>query len=828
MTQDKTPAGGKRLRRVTLEMSLKPFKRLDEASVEETCAEALRQWAPLLQMADAASVLLWASDGSEILEWRGELSDRFEWGKYVGFANPEQFTHAQDKTAPHIAKPYIGEPAELTYADLRRIVAAFKRVCAARYGLPMEVGATFDAGPEFAYSDFKYSRHPEINLAELGGETLSLNAHYTVVCAWSRLLADRHAYAAYPDGIPEGTPFGSFLGKQCASYLPTIGFDYIWFSNGFGISYFPWTYLGAHYDGTTFGKADPAELSGKALSFWEAFKAECPFVRTEVRGTNYGTGMDLAKDCIPLKQLYEEGYLAYPPPNSPWGALNYDFGLELTGFLSRIAELPGDTYPFRFYANDPWFWQNPWRDYYDRQPHDIYIPLSAARIGRSGEMESAGIVEILTVDTERGELREEDPAEIIPHIRRAYEAAPDRPGLATWLYPFSELNALAADRAEASRVFFHDWFIRNAINRGFPLNAVLGTDTLAGMDGAALDKLADTVLVTSTVWLDEAGTARVRGLLEQGAKLLLYGDVREPSLLALLNLQLDRPLEGDFALTHVFAADEWRGMDGTAAEPPGRLRHRAEVGDGGLAQSLLDASDTHTQVCAETNGEGGRRIFALRRTLPEWGGGAVAWVRGSLPFEAAGVTHVPKRQETEWADASVLMRYMLQTFGYMLLQEKQDPASREALLLVSRKDGGYWFSGCNQDTTVRLKLRFPEGVPIPVGHTVVAGPGPGEFAGYRGFRDECRIFVAQSERSRVWCRENQPAPSRMMIAKRTLTVAGLRDAKVAVCPPPDALASGRIEVKLNGELTEIGEAIASARGGVLRLGGLSGTLDVSW
>ncbi|MFD2333436.1 hypothetical protein ACFSR7_29605 [Cohnella sp. GCM10020058] len=828
MSNNIAPATGKRLRRVTLEMSLKPFKRLDDASVEQTCAEALRQWAPLLQMADGASVLLWASDGSEILEWRGELSDRFEWGKYVGFANPEQFTHAQDKSAPHIAKPYIEEPPELTYADLQRIVAAFKRVAATRYGLPMEVGATFDAGPEFAYSDFKYSRHPEINLAELGGETLSLNAHYTVVCAWSKLMADRHAYAAYPDGIPEGTPFGTFLGKQCDSYLPAIGFDYIWFSNGFGVSYFPWTYLGAHYDGTTFGKADPAELSGKALSFWRAFKSECPSVRTEVRGTNYGTGMDLAKDCIPLRSLYEEGYVAYPPPNSPWGALNYDFGLELTGFLSRIAELPGDTYPFRFYANDPWFWQNPWRDYYDRQPHDIYIPLSAARVGRSGEMESAGIVEILTVDTERGELREEDPAEIIPHIRRAYEAAPDRPGLATWLYPFKELNALAADREASSRIFFHDWFIRNAINQGFPLNAVLGTDTLAGMDDEALAKLEDTVLVTSTAWLDARGTAVVRKLLARGAKLLLYGDAREPSLLELLNLRREQALEGDFELSHVFATDERDGLDGKAAQPPRRLRHRAEVGDGGLAQTPLDAADPHTRICAEAVGPEGNRVFALRRALPEWGGGAIAWVRGSLPFEAAGVTHLPKRQEAEWADASVLLRYMLQSFGYVLLQEKQDPASREALLLVSRKDGGYWFSGCNQDTTVRLKLRFPEGVPVPVGHTVAVGPGPGEFAGYRGFHDECRIFVAQSERSRVWCRENQPAPSRMMIAKRTLTVAGLRGADVSVCPPPEALASGRIEVKLNGAVTEIGEALASARGGVLRLGGVNGTLDVSW
>ena len=31
-------------------------------------------------------------------------------------------------------------------------------------------------------------------------------------------------------------------------------------------------------------------------------------------------------------------------PNSPWAALNGDFGLELIGWMSHIAELPGDPF----------------------------------------------------------------------------------------------------------------------------------------------------------------------------------------------------------------------------------------------------------------------------------------------------------------------------------------------------------------------------------------------------------------------------------------------------------------------------------------------------
>ena len=40
-----------------LEMSLKPFKSLDQATVEAVCREALRQWYPLTKLADSCSIL---------------------------------------------------------------------------------------------------------------------------------------------------------------------------------------------------------------------------------------------------------------------------------------------------------------------------------------------------------------------------------------------------------------------------------------------------------------------------------------------------------------------------------------------------------------------------------------------------------------------------------------------------------------------------------------------------------------------------------------------------------------------------------------------------
>ncbi|MGI5878904.1 MAG: hypothetical protein ACOX7W_09880 [Christensenellales bacterium] len=73
-----------------------------------------------------------------------------------------------------------------------------------------------------------------------------------------------------------------------------------------------------------------------------------------------GVGIEIATDGISFKDLYGGGFNFQPPPNSPWAALNGDFGLKLTGYMSRIAELPpGEGYPFRFYSHDPWWMNSP-------------------------------------------------------------------------------------------------------------------------------------------------------------------------------------------------------------------------------------------------------------------------------------------------------------------------------------------------------------------------------------------------------------------------------------------------------------------------------------
>ena len=112
----------------------------------------------------------------------------------------------------------------MTYGILRKIVAALKDAGHKILGEEKNilVGETFDVGPEFAISPFKYERHPEICFGSAMGWKC-------FVCSYATLHADTVSYAGFPTGIPEGLPFGTFFGRQSQHFLRDLGFDFIWF-----------------------------------------------------------------------------------------------------------------------------------------------------------------------------------------------------------------------------------------------------------------------------------------------------------------------------------------------------------------------------------------------------------------------------------------------------------------------------------------------------------------------------------------------------------------------------------------------------------------------
>ena len=168
--------------------------------------------------------------------------------------------------------------------------------------------ATFDPGPEFAKSSFKYERHEEIWLCRWEGAP-------SFVCCYGTLKGDARRYAAYPDGIPDGEPFGRFLGRQAQRFLIDLGFDAHWLSNGFGFGLETWAHTGALFDGKNFSPARAAETRERILGFWREFTAACAFP-IQVRGSNFPTGVDVASDAVPVREIYQT-YQPLPLPNSP-------------------------------------------------------------------------------------------------------------------------------------------------------------------------------------------------------------------------------------------------------------------------------------------------------------------------------------------------------------------------------------------------------------------------------------------------------------------------------------------------------------------------------
>ena len=499
---------------ITLEMSLKPFKKTDDTYIEMVCRNALEQWKPLLKHTQEISVMLWTSDGSEILDYNGDLDTSFEWCYFLGTANLElaDASDRQDLSLHQKKRLYMDNPPVMSYGILKKIVATIKKQGQEVFpGTPIRVGATFDIGPEFAISDFKYNRHREI----CGGSGVD---DCRFVDSTAILNADTHRYAAYPKGIPEGTPFGLFLGKQAQCFLTDLGFDYLWLSNGLGFSDSPWSMVGKVYDGDNFYPERLKKTKESIFEFWKQFRLGCPDFPVETRGTNNSVGIDYATDGVPLQDIYDAGLNITPPPNSPWAAINFNFGLELMGHMTRIANLPKDSFMFRYYIHDPWWVNSPWYDRYDGQPHDIYLPMSIARIDENGQVRSADRLNLLSIDNSYGEMPDCCVNEPIPHFIKAEKDKSDEPAPFVWVYPVREYTT--TDQPELLReMYFGDRYVENSINDGFPLNCVVSTDNFL------LHKpdLYQQSILVSPVPEREAVLNQFVAFAERGIKTIFYG-----------------------------------------------------------------------------------------------------------------------------------------------------------------------------------------------------------------------------------------------------------------------------------------------------------------
>jgi len=752
------------LKTLTLEISLKPFYTLDDDATRAVCRAALRQWDALARHAESLSILLWSADGSEILDYAGDLDAPMEWARFVGNANPHMPVPADPEQKSLHARNYLYRPdaRPITYRRLAAIVRAW-RATAAEISRTIQVGATFDPGGEFAPSKFKYERHREICLSNTMGKA-------SFVCCYATLHADRQRYAGFPEGIPENTSLATFLGRQFSHFAHDLGFDFLWLSNGFGFGLETWKTIGPLFDGRAFHPERAAELSERILNFWRDFRRECPALAVRTRGTNLGTGTDLASDATPLRELYSGGFNFSPPPNSPWAAINGDFGIELAGYLSRIAELPlGADFPYRFYLHDPWWLNSPWIDRYEGQPHDIYLPLSVGRVTAEGKLQTPDDLLLLTIDDSHGAMPDRVPNESTPHLLRGWRERPDQPGPLTWLYPFDELHdALHAATPAPARLFHTDWFAREALNDGVPLNTIVSTRAFDALGARAAEVLAGRILISPTP-LAPSGEARLLAWIESGGSLLLYGPLdHAPTLRARLGLTATAPLDGRFEI-----ASNAIALDRFSSAAPTAYIHRAVMSGGALTETPLDSAS-----CIATARQGEHvRALAAEFTTPS--GARVSWLRGPLPLDVSAEEHLPKPDSPDSTfPFTELLRQTLAAHGWRFGVAAVERTQRHPVVTLHRQDNGWFFSGYTPDTTVELSLRTPFGAPLLLGAEAMLQSGVAHYRLPRAWRHECRVFIEQTAGTAAAV---EACPAQVGVTRR-LWLRGLRNATVRFFP----------------------------------------------
>jgi hypothetical protein len=611
-----------------------------------------------------------------------------------------------------------------------------------------------------------------------------------------------------------------------------------------------WATVGPLFDGKKFDVSQAGSVREKIMQFWKFFRAECPEYPVETRGTNLSAGIDLASNAVPLGELYSGGFNMAPPVNSPWAALNGDFGLELVGFMTRAAELPaGKDFPFRFYTHDPWWLNSPWLDRYEREPHDIYLPLAVGRINAQGEVETPKTVAFLTIEDSFGRMPEKVPNEVIPHLLTALEDSPNSPGPTVWIYPFDEYQQMLHEtQPRLETPFFSDWFMRSAINNGFPLNTIVSTKNyLASLQKNP--KLYESSVLVSVA--PAAGSPVEEALIrhvEAGGRALLFGpmDRAGEKLLALLNLQIQEPIAGQLKveLRHSLdALDRQNYSD--------KMQHRETMSAGGCRETLRNEKDPATQVLAMVSQDQNQRVAALVRRPFEkavgpgdTGGsekasgfekardfektGRIAWVRGTNSNSFQGGHLLTPDDPKQWFQGDLLMRYALDALGHRVAVHKKSPDQRNPVTTIARHNNGFYFSGYTPNTNVELRLRFPVGAPIFSGLETELVDGQACYRMPPAWHRLCRVFVEQAE-GEVTCQEMTHEADGVTCR---FQINGLNDA--TVCFYPDSSVSKDVVMQLNSRFPHVKEPPMAyqthddVNGHYLTVEHVTGLLVISW
>ncbi len=249
----------------------------------------------------------WVAD--YILEWQGDLTQeiklpknmlKFPWFKNEGVLSGSTMERIDLwKTRFDNADNYqVINYDKWTYSDLKKLVSVIKKVARDKYKLPDVKVGTFTIGRENIYNGDKSEFSKKHSNAWHNNKSNML----------AKLSSDKQKYGAFPDGIPDGTPFSEFFGKQWGSLSRAIGLDAIVLRDN---------YLGVveYFRRGPYGKTapnDPEKVSAWSKATGELVK-QTKISNPKALVIGYSSASSAVSDwrinCFDLESIAKEGYL---------------------------------------------------------------------------------------------------------------------------------------------------------------------------------------------------------------------------------------------------------------------------------------------------------------------------------------------------------------------------------------------------------------------------------------------------------------------------------------------------------------------------------------
>ncbi len=291
-----------------LEIDLYWFEQKD---MEKSVDQFWDRFYPLIEGVDGWKGVIinvgWISD--YILEWHGDLNERIplprSMKKYAWFKDEGQFNGSTTERIQlwkerfeKADAPEVINYEAWTYADLKKLADLIRHVAQRKYKLPEVKVGSFVLGWESIYDGDKSAfakKHPNA----------WLNNFPNLV---AQLSSESAKYGAYSQGIPQGTPFTEFFGKQWGSLSKATGLDVIVLRD---------SYLGVGVYGRRGPYGKRAPVDPEIVKNWSDATADLvkqtKMANPQALVIGYSSAASAVADwrvnCFDLESIAKEGYL---------------------------------------------------------------------------------------------------------------------------------------------------------------------------------------------------------------------------------------------------------------------------------------------------------------------------------------------------------------------------------------------------------------------------------------------------------------------------------------------------------------------------------------